>query len=355
VGEAPDRPPEQEEAEPLGPQPAERHDVVTGLEAVAEARAPDADLLGHRARTPAEIPWRGWRLVIRRTMRQMISDRVLLVAAGCAFYATLALFPGISMLVFLYGLIFDPVTVEPQLQLVRELLPAAAFKLIADRVHTLVTQPPATLTRGLVLSILFTLWSSAAGTKSLITALNMAYEEIERRSFLRYQLITLGMTLCGMIGAALAIAIIVFLPAAVAFFGVPGNTGGVIRAVSTLVMVGFVLTSLSLLYRFGPCRRAAKWHWITPGSLLATFLWLAASALFSFYVGRIASYDVTYGPLGAVAGMMMWFYVTALVIMLGAELNSELELQTTRDSTEGPPKPIGKRGAYVADHVAEDS
>jgi membrane protein len=357
VDNAPDKAPEQQQREQEAqPEPRdhrpERHDVVTGLEAVPEARARDADSLGRRAQTPVQIPWRGWKSVIHRTGREIVSDRAALVAAGCAFYATLALFPAITMLIFLYGLMFDPITVEPQLQLMRELLPASAFQLIADRVHMLVTQQRGTLTTGLVISILITLWSSATGTKSLITALNMAYKELERRSFLRYQLTTLGMTLCAIVGAALAIAIVVFVPAAVSFFGVSNHAGGLlIRVASTLVMIGFVLLSLSLLYRFGPCRRAAKWHWVTPGSLLATLLWLAASALFSMYVGRVASYDVTYGPLGAVAGMMMWFYVTAYVVVLGAELNSALELQTSRDSTEGPPKRMGRRGAYVADHL----
>jgi len=342
---------EQQEEHPDAP--PERHDVVEGLAAVAEAREPEADDLGRRADSPGQIPWRGWKAVLHRTGREIISDRVSLVAAGCAFYATLALFPAISMLVFLYGLVFDPVTVEPQLQMLRDLLPPTAFQLISDRVHQLVTQRQGTLGIGLVVSTAITLWSSATGTKSLIAALNMAYEEVERRSFVRFQLMALGMTLVGIAGASLALAIVVFVPAIVSFLGIPGNVKGLIWAVSALVLVGYVMLSLSLVYRFGPCRRAARWHWVTPGSLLATVLWVIASLLFSFYVGHLASYDVTYGPLGTVIGVMMWFYVTAYVVLLGAELNSELELQTARDSTEGPSKPIGRRGAYVADHVAE--
>ncbi len=345
--------PKQQAEDEAAVTPPERHDVVTGLEAVAEARAVEADELGRRAELPGQIPWHGWKAVIHRTAREIISDRVSLVAAGCAFYATLALFPAISMLIFLYGLVFDPVTVEPQLQIMRELLPPSAFQLISDRVHQLVTQRQGTLGLGLVISTLITLWSSATGTKSLIAALNMAYEEQEKRGFLQFQLTALGMTLCGMVGASLAIAILVFLPAVISFFGIFGNATGLVRIAGTGVLVVFVMISLSLLYRFGPCRRAAKWHWITPGSLLATVLWVAISVLFSLYVGHIATYDVTYGPLGAVVGVMMWFYVSAYAVLLGAELNSELELQTARDSTEGPPKPMGRRGAYVADHVAE--
>jgi membrane protein len=327
--------------------------VVEGLEAIAEVRAPEADLLGRRAESPVQIPWPGWKSVIRRTAREIISDRVSLVAAGCAFYATLALFPAISMLIFLYGLAFDPVTVEPQLQLMRELLPGSAFQLISDRVHQLVTQKQQTLGLGLLISTVITLWSAAAGTKSIIAALNMAYEEPERRSFVRFQLTALGMTLCAILGVALAVAILVFLPAAISFLGISAHTKSLVRFLSMAVLIGFVMVSLAIVYRFGPCRRTAKWHWVTPGSLVATVLWVIASVLFSLYVGHIASYDVTYGPLGAVVGVMMWFYVSAYAVMVGAELNSELELQTARDSTEGPPKPLGRRGAYVADHVAE--
>jgi membrane protein len=330
-----------------------RPDAVDAAHARPLLQEAAAEDLGRRANSPGEIPWLGWKSVIHRVAREIVSDRVSLVAAGCAFYATLALFPAISMLVFIYGLVFDPATVEPQLQALSEFVPPAAFQLIADRVQTLVSQQRGTLGWGLMISTLITLWSSATGTKSIVTALNMAYEEKERRSFIRYQLTALGMTLCAITGVALAIAILVFLPAAIAFLGISQHL--LIRVSSLAVLIGFVMLWLSLLYRFGPCRRAAKWHWVTPGSLLATILWVIASTLFSFYVGRVASYDVTYGPLGAVVAVMMWFYVTSYVVILGAELNSELELQTARDSTDGPPRPMGRRGAYVADHVAEDS
>ena len=290
---------------------------------------------------------------MRRTYDEISSDKISLVAAGCAFWATLALFPAISMIVSLYGLVFDPQTVEPQLQTVREFLPPAAFALIAERVHTLVSHGSGTLGLSLLVSSLLTLWSASTGTKSLLSALNMAYEEAERRGLIRFQVVGLVMTLCTIVGAILAIAILVLLPAVIDFVGLSSHTKGLVQVGSLIVLVLFVLLSLSLLYRFGPCRRAAKWHWITPGSVLATLLWLLASTLFSFYVAHLACYDATYGPLGAVAGVMMWFWVSAYVVLLGAELNAELELQTSHDSTEGPPKPLGKRGAYVADHVAD--
>jgi membrane protein len=315
---------------------------------------PDARALGRLAYTPWQMPWRGWKAVIHRTLRDMISDRISLIAAGCTFYAVLALFPAISMLVSLYGLVFDPNTVEPQLQVLQRLLPPESFHLIADRVHQLVSRKSGVLGVRLAVSVLITLWSSATGTKSMLSALNMAYGENETRSFLRFQAIAFAMTLGVMLVAVLSLAGLVALPAVIGFFGLSAYGQGLIQAASFLVLLVFVMLSLSLLYRFGPSRRVAKWQWITPGSLVATVLWLAVSVLFSFYVGNLASYDVTYGSLGTAIGIMMWFYVTVYVVLLGAELNAELELQTARDSTEGPPKPIGARGAYVADNIAEE-
>jgi membrane protein len=307
---------------------------------------------GRHARRPADIPWAGWKSVIRRTANEVITDRVSLVAAGCAFYATLALFPAISMFISIYGLVFDPLTVEPQLATLRDLLPPSAFHLISDRVHVLVTKPPGTLTLSLIVSIAIALWSSATGTKSILGALNLAYEERERRGFLRFQVIAFGMTIGGMISGALGLAALVVLPTIETFLGIPAGTRVLTRLASLGVLILFVLFALSLLYRYGPSRRAANWHWVTPGSILATVLWVVASALFSYYVGHISSYDATYGPLGTVVGIMMWFYVSAYVVLVGAELNAELELQTLRDTTDAPEKPIGRRGAYVADHVA---
>lgn len=324
------------------------------LATTAEMQERHDNAVGRHASRPAAIPWRGWRQVIRRTYLEMISDRISLVAAGCAFYATLALFPAITMLISLYGMVFDPVTVEPQLNVLRGLLPSTAFSLIAERVHTLVSHGKATLGLSLLISTTIALWSSSTGTKSLLSALNMAYEEREGRSFLQFQATGLLMTLCGILAAALALAILVFLPVAIEFVGLETYATVLLRVASLLLLVAFVGSSISLLYHFGPSRRSAKWNWVTPGSSVATLLWLVASILFSLYVGHIASYDTSYGPIGAVVGVMMWFWVSAYAVLLGAELNAELELQTAEDTTAGTPKPLGERGAFVADHVARD-
>ncbi len=347
------------------PEPAEGVAVPASVHPRADAAGPGAESvrlvlepcaaeLGRHAEAPIDIPWHGWKAVLRRTFTEMLTDRVSLVAAGCAFYATLALFPAISMLISIYGLLLDPATVEPQLEVLRDLLPPSAWQLISERVHMLVSRPPASLGLHLLFNTGVTLWSSATGTKSIIAALNLAYEEREQRSWLRFQLTSFVITLIAIISAVIGLALLVGLPAVLAGLGVTDYQTTLIRITSFGLLVLAILSGLSLLYRYGPSRQRPRWRWVTPGSVAATVLWVAVSALFSFYVAQFATYDATYGPLGTVVGVMMWFFVTVYAVLLGAELNAELELQTSRDSTDGPPLPMGRRGAYVADHVAED-
>lgn len=272
------------------------------------------------------------------------------MAAGCAFYALLALFPAISVLISLYGLILDPTALEHQLEGVRDVLPAAAYELVAQRVHALAAKGATTLSWGVAFGVVLALWSAAAGTKALILSLNGAYEEQEKRPFLRYHLTALLFTLRGVLGVAVALSVIVGLPALLqlGWLGPWAQLGA--SAVSYLLLLAFVILGLSLLYRFAPSRREADWRWVTSGSAVAAVLWLLASFLFSFYVANFASYDTMYGSLGAVVVMLFWFHLSAFVVMLGAELNAEF--QTRRDTTAGPERPMGDRGAFVADHVA---
>lgn len=267
-------------------------------------------------------------------MRGVVSDRVSLAAAGCAFYATLALFPAIAILVFVYGLMFDPRTVLPQMQVLRELLPDAAYHLIAQRLISLVQQPRARLGIGLVVSTSVAFWSSATGVKSIFSALNIAYDVPERRGFLRFQLTALTMTLGAVLGVILAITLLVFLPVAIAFVGLASHQATLLNLGSLGVMMLFVLLSMRLLYRFGPCHFDEQGHDIRhrigPGAAVATVVWLLASVALTFYVSHLSSYDATYGPLGAVVGLMMWFYASAYAVLLGAELNAVLERHTER-------------------------
>jgi membrane protein len=268
-----------------------------------------------------------WGALLRATAQEVITDRVSLAAAGCAFYATLALFPAISMVVATYGLLFDIATVEPQLNYLRVLLPPEAFNLIAGRVRWLVSEPPGTLTFNLTVSTVVALWSSATGTKSILGALNLAYNLREKRSFVEFQGTALLLTLGGILAATGGIAIMVLVPAAEAFLELhaprqlSGSTPG------RLLLAAMALLSICLLYRFGPSRSRTPWRLVWRGAAGATLVWLAASALFSWYVGHLASYDATYGPLGAVVGLMMWFYVTAFCVLAGAEFNAAYERQ----------------------------
>ena len=210
-----------------------------------------------------------------------------------------------------------------------------------------------TLSWGVAFGVVLALWSAAAGTKALIVCAERRLRGAgEARRSSAINLTALLFTLCGVFGVAVALSVIVGLPAVLQLGWLGPWAQMAASAVSYLLLLGFVMLGLSLLYRFAPSRREAHWRWVTPGSAVAAVLWLLASFLFSFYVGNFASYDATYGSLGAVVVMLFWFYISAFVVMLGAELNAELELQTKRDTTAGPERPMGRRGAFVADHVA---
>lgn len=261
--------------------------------------------------------------------RATATQRVSLVAAGCAFYATLALFPTITMLISLYGLAYNPDTVQPQLRFLQSFMPPAAFQLISDRIQSLVSQPAKGLGISLVISLLISLWSSSTGTKSLINALTLAYHEREQRGLIKFQLVAIGMTLVAILGTALAIGILVFIPIALTYIGLSGDTKFLVNALSSLAMVVFVVVALGLLYRYGPAGNHRTFY--APGAAIATILWLAASWLFGLYVGHFAAYSATYGPLSTLIGLMMWFYLTAYVVLFGAEVNAALDREWKRE------------------------
>jgi membrane protein len=276
------------------------------------------------------LSWHLCRTVVVGALKESSSDRVSLAAAGCAYYATLALFPAISMLISVYGLAFDVQSVEGQLQVLRDLLPGPAYALIDERVHLLVTQPSSALSIGLLVSFVISFWSAATGTKSILSALNIAYDTTEQRGILMFQFIALAMTLCAAAAVSTAIAVLVFLPALVSFVGLSSHGAGLINAVSIVVLVLLVGGSIALLYRFGPSRRPPINQRVFPGAVVSTVLWLIASVGLSFYVTHIASFGATYGPLGAVVAIMLWFYFSAYAVLLGAELNAQLEQYDAR-------------------------
>jgi membrane protein len=265
------------------------------------------------------------RKAVLEAVRGLISQRVSLVAAGCAFYATLALFPAITMLISLYGLVFNPDTVQPQLAYLQQFMPPAAFSLISDRIQSLVSQPGRGLGIGLLVSLGITLWSAATGTKSVLNALTLAYDETETRGFLKFQAVAIGMTLVAILGAAIAIAVLVLIPVVITFVGLGGYTRVLVDIAGFAAMVGFVVVALGLLYRYGPAGTGRRFF--APGAGVATAMWLLGSWAFGFYVGHFAAYSAAYGPLAALIGLMMWFYLTAYAVLLGAELNAALDHQ----------------------------
>jgi membrane protein len=223
-------------------------------------------------------------------------------------------------------LLFDPNSVVPQLEVLRELLPRPAFMLIEDRVMQLVAQPHGHLTIGLAVAFLISFWSSASASRAIISAMNVAYDTTERRSFIRFQLIGLAMTLSAVVGVVLAIGALVVLPQLIQFSGLSAFGAGLIQLASSGLTIGFFAVGLSLLYAHGPSRTPPPRARVWPGTALATLVWLVSSYGLSLYVGKLANFDATYGSIGAVVGIMLWLYVSAYAALLGAELNAQMEL-----------------------------
>lgn len=260
---------------------------------------------------------------IRASFKRAQNGRATLIAAGCAFYATLALFPGLSALLSVYGLVFKPNAVVEQMIVLRDVLPPEAYLLIARRAHVLVQHAPRHLAWSVWIGTAVALWSASTGTKALLAAIDMLYGGA-RRSILRFQAVGMTMTLCAVLAAILAVGLLIALPGAMHMLGWSARARGAIHNASLFVLVMFVGAAIAALYRFGPHRRPES-HWrVWPGVLVATPLWLISSVAFSTYVTKLADFDFTYGPLAAMAGVMLWFWVSSYVVLLGAALNATL-------------------------------
>jgi membrane protein len=310
------------------------------------------DPYGRDAKRPYHIPLRGWWQVAQRVWTESGRDNLSVVSAGCAFFALFAIFPALSALIALYGLTANPATVEQQFKMLADVLPAQAYEIVIEQVRRLVQASSQTLGWSLFVSLALAFWSATAGTQALFAALNIAYEEPERRSLLQFYISAFTFTLVGILGGVIMLLAIFYVPIWFALFGYSHAFELIVRIGRWPFLAAVVLLLLSLLYRYGPCRTAAKWHWVTVGSVFATTVWLLASAAFSYYVSNFAHYDRFYGSLGAVIILLFWLYISFYIVLLGAEINAELELQTAMDTTAGPARPIGERGAFVADHVA---
>ena len=311
-------------------------------------------LIGADARRPSHIPLGGWMRILSRVLLRLFPDQFGLIAAGVAFYALLAAFPAIGALIALAGLFTDPGAVVFQLEAVTRLLPDEAANILLNQANAVAGARSGDLSLALIVGVGFAIYLSTRATTSLIHGLNVAYEEEEDRSFFRFWGVVIALTAALLAGAVIIVLLMVGVPAALAFVPLDFETEQWIEwARWTLVAVVYVV-GLAALYRWGPSRRGAKWRWLTPGAAVAGLLWFFASWGFSVYVSNFARYNEIFGSLGGVIILLTWLWLTAFIVLVGALLDAEIEHQTAEDSTRGPDRPMGERGAYKADTVAED-
>jgi len=321
----------------------------------APSRNVDEDR-GRNADRPSEIPKRGWKDILWRVYNGINEDRILMNAAAVTFYSLLALFPGIAALVSIYGLFFDPSQIANQLDTLSGILPGGGMEIVKDQLTRVASQSNGSLTVSFLISVVVSLWSANGGIKALFDALNVVYGEKEKRSFLRLNAITLMVTLGMLCFAIVALVAVVAVPVILhALPSVPSVLVTVVNWVRWPVMAVVIAVVLALIYRYAPSREEPKWRWISWGSIFAAVCWLVFSAAFSYYAAHFGTFNKTYGSLGAAIGFMLWMWLSTTVILLGGKLNAEIEHQTERDTTEGQPEPLGKRGAYVADTVGPKS
>jgi membrane protein len=267
------------------------------------------------------------------------------------FFGLLAIFPAVTALVSFYGLFADPSTISANLQKLAMMLPQGTFQIVEEQIGRVVSKGNTALGATFLFGLLLAIWSANAGVKAIFDALNVAYEEREKRSFIRLNLTSLAFTIGGIIGLLLMVGAVVAFPLALDHLGLAPDSKMIVALARWPLLFVVLLAALAILYRFAPSRDEPRWQWLSIGAVTAAVLWIAGSALLSLYLSKFANYSATYGSLGAAIGLMMWMWMSAIVIMFGAELNSEIERQTLRDTTEGQPKPLGTRQAVSADTV----
>lgn len=299
------------------------------------AGASDRDR-GRHAPAPWDIPGKGWKDILWRTYAKISENRLLLVAAGVVFYGLIALFPAIAAFVSLYGLFADPSTIDAQVSALSTVLPGGALDIVHEELKRLTANRSTSLSVGVVVGTLVALWSANAGTKAIIDALNIAYGEDEKRSFFRLNLVSLLYTLIAMASIMVAFGAVVVLPIVLGRLGLGAVSSALISIVRWPILIALVVVGLASIYRYLPCRREPQWRWITPGSAFAALAWLVSSLLFSWYIANFGHYNATYGSLGAAIGMMTWMWISMFVILVGAQLNAEIEQQSAGGPTSRP-------------------
>jgi membrane protein len=305
---------------------------------------------GGKAERPTQIPARGWLQVAKRGWKEAKADHVPLLSAGVAYYAFMAIFPALIALVAIYGLFADPATIATQLNSLTEALPPDARKIIIDQVTMLAARRTA-LSIGLIIAVLIALWSASSGISNLLSAVNAAYDEEEKRGFIKKRLLSLGLTIAAIVFMVIMLSIVAVLPALLKSVFGTGALRWVFQILGWLILVVLVAAALAIIYRLGPERDAPKMKWVSVGALVATLIWLVASIGFSIYSSTFGNYAKTYGVFAGIVVLLFWLWLTAYAILLGAEINAEAEQQTIRDTTKGQEQPLGERGAVKADSI----
>ena len=332
-------------AEDIPPQSDARRDASP-----AGLAAEDSDR-GRDATSPAEIPATGWKDIRWRVYANIGDHRILALAAGMTYYSILAIFPALAALVAIYGIFTDAGSIAKHLDDVSGFVPGGAIDVAREQLTRVSSKSNRALGLTFLLGLVISLWSANAAMKSLFDTLNIVYGEREKRGFFRLNAISLSFTIAGIVFVLSALAAVVAVPVLLNYLHLSNFSDLLIRIVRWPAMFIALALAIACIYRFGPSRAAPRWHWISWGSSAAALLWLGASALFSWYAANFGTFNETYGSLGAVVGFMTWLWISAIVILLGAELNAEMEHQTARDTTTGAPKPLGARGARMADTV----
>ena len=308
---------------------------------------------GRHAETPKQIPKTGWKDIGFRIKDEISADHVSLVAAGVAFYGLLALFPAITAAMALAGLLTEPQGIVQQLEQIGQLMPQQAADIITNQAAKVAGSNQGGLGLAAILGILLALYSASKGMAALIEGMNVAYDEQEERGFIKLNLLKFGLTLFLIVGFLLGIAATMVLPALMGNLGLGPGVQWLARIASYLVLVLLTIFGLAVLYRYGPDRDDPEWNWVTPGAALATLLWILGSIAFAVYVGNFANYNATFGSLGGVIVLLIWLWLSSFIVLLGAEIDSEMEAQTRKDTTVGPDAPMGERGAVKADRLGK--
>ena len=315
-------------------------------------RGPAGKAYGRGASTPEEIPPKGWLQIVKRTFAKFSENELMQEAAGITFYALLSLFPALAAIVSIYGLFSDPHTIAKNLDALSSVLPSGGMDIVRQQVDRLVQSPASGLSVGAIIGVLTALWSANQGTKAMFSALNDVYGEHEERGFLKLTAMSLAFTAGAIVLLLVGVALLVVVPLLFKAIGMSGVYDAVVAVVRWPLILVLIMLALAVLFRYGPSRRRAKWRWLTWGSAFGAIGWVGLSIGFSWYVANFGSYNKTYGSLGAIIGFMTWIWLSSTVLLLGAQINAEMEAQTATDSTAGGPRPLGSRGAKAADVVS---